>query len=175
MVTCNDNNLSDANLLQSPMDDQETITSDNTNVNDKLHDLNLGDTESIADVSGENTQDADDNDEKNCDPIKGKLEKVFVSLIGNIDEHVCELTKSQSELDRELNDLLSKLDCIKLDDSLTHQITTNAKRIANLKSRMTVCHNILNNSSDRCNRILISASSLKPNDTTSTSETNQTN
>lgn len=151
----------------------EDIETDADVVHDKLHELNLNEPE--IEAASSKTNDVDNDDSNHNDRMKSKLRQVFISLIGNIDKHVLELGESQSELNRELNDLLGKLDRIKIDESLTNQICANAKRIANLKSRMIVCHNILNNSSDRCNRILTAASNINPTVTSTTNNDHQVN
>lgn len=95
------------------------------------------------------------------DTVKDEMKQVFLSLIGNIDEQILKVGQSQSELNNELDTLLTKLSGIRIDESLTDQICANSKRITDIRSRMIVCQNILNNSSDRCNRILVAATNLK--------------
>lgn len=106
-------------------------------------------------------QDENQESESGLERTRSQMKQVFTSLIGQIDKHILEVVESQSSLDGQLDCLLTTLDGIKVDDNLTDQISTNVKRIASLKSRITVCHNILNNSSDRCNRILVAASSVR--------------
>lgn len=92
--------------------------------------------------------------------LQKPMQDLFQKLIADIDSQILKVGDSQNELEAELDKFINSLESIKVDDGLTDQIIANAKRIANLKSRVTMCHNILNNSRDRCNRILAAAPNL---------------
>lgn len=88
---------------------------------------------------------------------KNDLKEMFKKIITDVDKQVLIVGESQNELDEELDRLISILDSIKIDDKLTEELSTNAKRISSLKSRLTLIHTILSNSSDRCSRTLAAA------------------
>lgn len=90
------------------------------------------------------------------------LKQLFLKLISDIDDQILQVGSSQSELEDEINRLINTLDSIKMDDGLAKEISSSSKRIVSLKSRITMCHNILSNTSDRCNRILAAASNIVP-------------
>lgn len=86
--------------------------------------------------------------------LRDKMKEMFAKIITDIDEQVLTVSESQSELDSQLNRLISTLDSIKIDEKLTDEIKANSKRISSLKDRLTLIHTILSNSSARCSRTL---------------------
>lgn len=86
--------------------------------------------------------------------LRDKMKEMFAKIITDIDRQVLTVSESQCELDSQLDRLISTLDSIKIDEKLTDEISANAKRISSLKSRLTLIHTILSNSSARCSRTL---------------------
>lgn len=86
--------------------------------------------------------------------LRDKMKQMFAKLITDIDNQVLTVNESQNELDSQLDRLISTLNSIKIDEKLTDDISANAKRISSLKSRLTLIHTILSNSSARCSRTL---------------------
>lgn len=86
--------------------------------------------------------------------LRDKMKEMFTKIITDIDKQVLTVSESQCELDSQLDRLISTLDSIKIDEKLTDEISANAKRISSLKSRLTLIHTILSNSSARCSRTL---------------------
>lgn len=93
-------------------------------------------------------------DDQDRQLLRDKMKEMFAKIIINIDKQVLTVSESQCELDSQLDRLIATLDSIKIDDKLTDEISSNAKRISSLKSRLTLIHTILNNSSARCSRTL---------------------
>lgn len=89
------------------------------------------------------------------------MKEMFAKIITDIDEEVLTVSESQSELDSQLDRLISTLDSIKIDEKLTDEIGANARRISSLKSRLTLIHTILSNSSARCSRTLAACGAAK--------------
>lgn len=109
--------------------------------------------------------------------MKDKMKDVFAKIITDIDQQVLIVSESQSELDSQLDRLISILDSIKIDEKLTDDISANADRISSLRSRLTLIHSILSNSSARCSRTLaacgaaVSSLSSGPRHQSASSET----
>lgn len=82
------------------------------------------------------------------------MKEMFAKIITDIDNQVLAVSGSQNELDSQLDALITTLDSIKVDEKLTDEIKSNADRISSLKSRLTLIHTILSNSSARCTRTL---------------------
>lgn len=61
---------------------------------------------------------------------------------------------SQQRLEQQLNALLETLDDIKIDENMTEEISKTAKRVVELKRRITLVNSIINNSTWRCQKIL---------------------
>lgn len=97
---------------------------------------------------------------------RDQMKDLFEAMIKDIDGQVLTLSESQCELDSQLDKLISLLDSIEIDKNLTREISVNAKRIASLKSRLTLIHTLLSDSSDRCGRTLVACrdavGSIKP-------------
>lgn len=101
-------------------------------------------------------------EEENClkeQVIRDKMKEMFVNIIADIDKQVLRVGESQSELDSQLDTLITTLESIRIDEKLTDDINENTKRISSLKSRLTLIHTILNNASDRCSKTLAACSS----------------
>lgn len=92
--------------------------------------------------------------------VHDRMKDIFAKIITDVDEHVLDVGQSQCELDEQLDRLISTLDSIKIDDKLTDEISENSKRIASLKSRLTVIHTILRDASTRCSRTLSACNSV---------------
>lgn len=86
--------------------------------------------------------------------LRDRMKEMFARIITDIDQQVLTVSESQCELDSQLDRLISTLDSIRIDEKLTDEISANAKRISSLKSRLTLIHTILSNSSARCSRTL---------------------
>ena len=104
--------------------------------------------------------------------LRNKMKDLFAKIITDVDNHVLIVGESQVELDLQLDKLIATLDSIKVDKSLTDEISANAKRISSLKSRLTLIHSILSNASQRCSRTLAACSSAVGSQSASTSSTN---
>lgn len=94
------------------------------------------------------------SDEADRPELQDKMKNMFAKIIKDIDDRVLTVSQSQTELGDQLDKLISTLDDIKIDEKLTSEISANAKRISSLKSRLTLVHTILSNSSERCSRTL---------------------
>lgn len=136
-----------------------------------LHDMesqNKSEQEQIAPPSAQHRQQESKDDRRSVDEkripstinekdrhvLRDKMKEMFAKIITDIDDQVLTVSESQCELDTQLNRLISTLDSIKVDEKLTEEISANAKRISSLKSRLTLIHTILSNSSERCSRTL---------------------
>lgn len=86
--------------------------------------------------------------------LRDKMREMFARIITDIDNQVLTVSESQSELDSQLDRLITTLDSIRIDEKLTDEMSANAKRISSLKTRLTLIHTILSNSSARCCRTL---------------------
>lgn len=86
--------------------------------------------------------------------LRDKMKDMFEKIILDIDKQVLTVSNSQSELDSQLDRLISTLDSIKVDERLTDEISANTAKISSLKNRLTLIHTILSNSSVRCSRTL---------------------
>lgn len=93
-------------------------------------------------------------DDNQSEAVKQLMKGKIKELITNIDKQVLTVSESQSELDKQLDKFITTLDNIKIDEKLTDEICANTKRISSLKSRLTVIHTILSNSSARCSNTL---------------------
>lgn len=91
--------------------------------------------------------------------LRDKMKEMFARIITDIDNQVLTVSESQSELDSQLDRLIKTLDSIRIDEKLTDEMSANAKRISSLKTRLTLVHTILSNSSARCCRTLEAVSS----------------
>lgn len=109
-----------------------------------------------SDVGEPNTS----KNKEQSEVVNNQMNQIFLNLISEIDDRVLKLGESQHELEAEIDQLFKTLDGIKVDDGLTNKIISSSKRIASMKSRITLCHNILSTSSERCNRVLAAASSM---------------
>lgn len=93
-------------------------------------------------------------DDNQSEAVRLLMKDKIKELITNIDKQVLTVSESQCELDKQLDKFIATLDNIKIDEKLTNEICANTKRISSLKSRLTVIHTILNNSSARCSNTL---------------------
>lgn len=91
--------------------------------------------------------------------LEDNMKTLFSDVIGQLDTHIQEVSKSQNELEQQLNKLMATLDSVKVDESLTNETNANSKKIASLKSRLTVINTIVTNACDRCNRTLAACQS----------------
>lgn len=87
-------------------------------------------------------------------PLRDNMKELFVKIISDVDKQVLAVSESQSELDVELDRLINTLNNIKIDEEFSTELSSNAKRISSLKSRLTLVHTILANASARCSRTL---------------------
>lgn len=134
-----ENNIMDHQQQTSSLEDNGDTTDEN---NERLGDKQKNMSE-LANVTEEDRQ-----------MLRDKMKEMFTKIITDIDRQVLTVSESQCELDSQLDRLISTLDSIKIDEKLTDEISANAKRISSLKSRLTLIHTILSNSSARCSRTL---------------------
>lgn len=102
---------------------------------------------------------AEDETSPKDEATRDKMKDLFADIIRDIDNQVLAVGQSQSELDAQLDKLISTLDSIRIDEKLTDDISANAQRISSLKSRLTLIHSILSNASDRCSKTLAACGS----------------
>lgn len=83
------------------------------------------------------------------------IDKDFIAkILVDFDDSIQNVYKSQEVLETELNNLVTTLRSIHIDENLTEDISKTARRVVALKRRMTLVNTIINNSKFRCRSIL---------------------
>lgn len=79
---------------------------------------------------------------------------LFNKILVGFETKIQESFMSQQRLDEQINGLLETLENIKIDEGMTEDIAKTAKRVVELKRRITLINSIINNSTCRCRSIL---------------------
>ncbi|KAI1295601.1 SNARE-associated protein Snapin [Halotydeus destructor] len=87
-----------------------------------------------------------------------KLMNIFRPVLYSLEENVARVANSQVELRSELDALLVALRQVKVkleEDSLTATLEEKSKKLVALKRRLTLVHTILQNSNERCRKLMM--------------------
>lgn len=106
---------------------------------------------------------------------KENIYNLYKPVIYEIEQYCGNLKNSQTILNKQLEDFFQLLRDLKFkleNDKLAEQLDENAKKIITIKRKLTLIHTIIQNSDDRCKRLIAKYSTT--NTSTLSSKDNET-
>lgn len=97
--------------------------------------------------------------QKASDPTTEKLVALFHPVLINLEKNVQNVALSQVELRVQLDTLLTELTTIRArveDSKMSQMLEEKSKKLIALKRRLTLVHTILQNSNERCRKLMSS-------------------
>ena len=88
---------------------------------------------------------------------KETIYELYKPVVYEIEQYCGNLKNSQMILNRQLEDFFQSLRDLKFkleNDKLSEQLDENAKKVLAIKRKLTLIHTIIQNSDDRCKRLL---------------------
>ena len=88
---------------------------------------------------------------------KETIYELYKPVIYEIEQYCGNLKSSQMILNRQLEDFFQSLRDLKFkleNDKLSEQLDENAKKVIAIKRKLTLIHTIIQNSDDRCKRLI---------------------
>lgn len=113
--------------------------------------------ESSANVSHEANNSSNQLDKNLVLNTKETIYELYKPVIYEIEQYCGNLKNSQTILNRQLEEFFQSLRDLKFkleNDKLSEQLDENAKKVIAIKRKLTLIHTIIQNSDDRCKRLI---------------------
>lgn len=113
--------------------------------------------ESSANVHEASNQSSNQLDKNLVLNTKETIYELYKPVIYEIEQYCGNLKNSQTILNRQLEEFFQSLRDLKFkleNDKLSEQLDENAKKVIAIKRKLTLIHTIIQNSDDRCKRLI---------------------
>lgn len=129
---------------------------------DDLDQIKLDDENREASTKGESDFSSHKLDHNLVLNTKESIYELYKPVIYELEQYCGNLKNSQMLLNRQLEDFFQLLRDLKFkleNDKLAEQLDENAKKVIVIKRKLTLIHTIIQNSDDRCKRLITKYSS----------------